>query len=272
MCNHKTTLEEINNDVRNVIAYMSQRILTPEGVLTGYKIKCMPRLLYKLKHSNLTENQLVTVQQKINGLLKQKMHIPHRTSNDLLYGHRSGGGLEFPHLWAETNIHKLTMLQGGLLKKHTDLRKVLLGALKRLHEWTGLTGGDMQGHMIKWLDLDDTAWISSLWVWMNKHGYNVKIPDSVVPSTGTTIMSEYVQYEMATLTPEDREIWLAYCASSKYGEPFPTELIAMKHRINELAANLRKWKLMYAKDMGDESVTTIREKDAGTLRIKHELN
>ena len=127
------------------------------------------------------------------------------------------------------------------MKKHTDLNRVLVGALKRLHEWTGLTSKDVQDHSIKWLDLDNTARISSLWVWMNKHGYGIKIPEAVVPSAGTTIMSAYIQYEMVALTAQDREIWSDYCGSSDYGGTFPKELLTMKRKINEFAGNLRQW-------------------------------
>ena len=40
--------ENLETNKEEVIKYMSKRILTPEGTLAGYKVKCMPRLMYKL--------------------------------------------------------------------------------------------------------------------------------------------------------------------------------------------------------------------------------
>ena len=171
MCRHNATVEELNKDIKEVVQYMSNRVLTPEGTLAGYKIKCMPRLLYKLKHSNLTSSQINEMQGRINSLLKTKMHVPHRTANDLLYGHRAGGGLEFPHLWDETNLHKLTMMQNGLLKQGTDLQRVLIGAVCRLRDWSGLSDETIQSNKMLLVDIDDKAWVSSLWRWMVQKGY-----------------------------------------------------------------------------------------------------
>lgn len=74
----------------------------------------------------------------------------------LLYGHRSGGGLEFPHLWDETNMHKLSILQTGLSKSNTDLQHVLKGAVNRLHKWAKVSVRSIQNsNIMKLINLDE---------------------------------------------------------------------------------------------------------------------
>ena len=200
MCRHKAAVGEINKDTEEVVRYMSSRVLTSEGALAGYKIKCMPRLLYKLRHSNLTKVQINGMQSKVNAMLKTKMHVPHRTANDLLYGHRAGGGLEFPHLWDETNLHKLTMLQSGLLKEGTDLQRVLTGAVCRMKDWARLSDASMQSNKMLLIEIDGAAWLSSLWKWMMRGGYKIKLPAVGKSPKSECILDKYIDYELGRNT------------------------------------------------------------------------
>ena len=272
-CSPLATAEEINKDISEVITYMSKRMLTSEGILVGYKTKCMPRLLYKLKHANLNKKQLQKAQVRINGMLKEKLRIPLTTPNLLLYGHRSGGGLEFPHLWDETNIQKLTILQTGLTKQGSDLQSVLVGAIRRLQQWSKLDDDDIQSKKMMMLDLDKTAWISSLWKWMYEHDYKIELPRTAKnKKKGATILGEYIDYEIRSMTKEQKEKWKMLCTTNNYDDTIPQELRHVKKRINKIAVELRKHNLHYIEDLGDDERTNRRQKSVGKRAIKRSID
>ena len=60
----KFTIAEVKCDVKEVVGYMCRRNITPEATLQGYTMKCLPKLMYKLKHSNLNEAQSCDIQKK----------------------------------------------------------------------------------------------------------------------------------------------------------------------------------------------------------------
>ena len=272
-CHQSATKSEIHNDIDEIIKYMSKRMLTSEGTLVGYKVKCLPRILYKTKHANLTEQQLQNAQIKINGLLKTKLRIGKNTPDMLLYGHRSGGGLEFPHLWDETNMHKLSILQTGLSKSNTDLQHVLKGAINRLHKWAQVSVNSIQNsNIMKIIKLDEKEWISSLWTWMLKHNHTIKLPKVKEKQTQGYILETYIQYEISKLNIDEEKQWKLWQEDKSYNNKIPNELKNMSDRINKLAQALRKNSITYVQELGDENITTKRQQKNQRVKIKHKFN
>ena len=117
----KFTVAEVKCDGKEVVGYTCRRNITPEGALQGYKMKCLPKSMYKLKHSNLNEKQICDIQTKINTRIKPKVNVSKTLPDMLLHGHRICGGVEFPHLWDETNKEKQIILQ--------NLYPIVVGAI-----------------------------------------------------------------------------------------------------------------------------------------------
>lgn len=42
----------------------------------GYKLKFLPKMLYRTKHGNLTKTQINSLQGSVNRLLKPKLRVP----------------------------------------------------------------------------------------------------------------------------------------------------------------------------------------------------
>ena len=74
----KFTIEEVNSDIEEVVGYMCKRMIAPEGALMGYNVKCLPKIMYKLKHSNLNETEICSLQKKVNAKMKSKLNVSKR--------------------------------------------------------------------------------------------------------------------------------------------------------------------------------------------------
>ena len=51
--------------------------------------------------------------------------------DDIFYGSGVAGGIEFPHLWDETNIEKLIILQASLQDCDEDIYHIMMGNVAR---------------------------------------------------------------------------------------------------------------------------------------------
>lgn len=183
-----------------------------------------------------------------------------------------GGGLEFPHLWDGTNLHKLTMLQSGLLKEGTDLQRALIGAVCRMKDWARLSEASMQSSKMLLTETDGTAWLGSLWKWMVRGGYKIKLPVVGKSPMSECILDRYVDYELGKLTAQEQRTWDIYCANTSYDTAFPSALRGMKHRISEVRNNLWKWKITWVHELGDDEATSARELAQGKLCIRKSLD
>ena len=150
------------------------------------------------------------MQTKINGMIKPKLHVPKNISNRLLHGHKSGGGLEIPHLWDETNIAKLGILQAGLWQDTTDLNSILRGAVVRAQQWNKISFDKMTEGWTKLIEQDKKAWISSLIVWMQEHNITIQWPKRREPrfKRGDGYIAErYISYQLRQMTAEQKVVW-----------------------------------------------------------------
>jgi hypothetical protein len=135
-----------------------------EGALMGYNVKCLPKIMYKLKHSNLNETEICSLQKKVNAKMKSKLNVSKTILDMLLHGHRLGDGAEFPHLWDVTNMETQIILQNSLTKTNKDMYPIIVGAFYRLQKWTGVSPEIMHSPKLKMIKQDGTAWLSALWM------------------------------------------------------------------------------------------------------------
>jgi hypothetical protein len=146
------------------------------------------------------------VQRNINRRLKPALKIARTIPDDLLHGHPLAGGLSVPHLWDETNIEKLLILQASLMDKTLDIYQVMTGALLRTRQkccslnisistpWNGLTS------------LDDGAWLTSLWQWLTAQSLTISVPlepPRPLYEGDICIMDHYTSHQPSLLSPVD---------------------------------------------------------------------
>ena len=274
----KFTVAEVKCDVKEVVGYMCRRNITPEGTLQGYKMKCLPRIMYKLKHSNLNEKQTCDIQTKINTRMKPKLNVSKTIPDMLLHGHRLGGGVEVPHLWDETNKEKMIVFLNLLSKTKKDVYPIVVGAIHRLQKWNGLSPRFLCSAKIKLIRQDDNAWLASLWAYNACHNLAVGIPDipamQELEEGDDFIMDLYVDYIIDSFTEEEKECWKWWVYELKYGaQTAPPALLKMKYKkVNNMASKLRMLKvqrvshLFNADDISGTSVSNMK------MRIKAEFN
>ena len=62
----------------------------------GYKLKFLPKILYKLKHGNLSEEETHALQTSINNLVKSKLHAARNVPDGLGMALKSEEGWSSP--------------------------------------------------------------------------------------------------------------------------------------------------------------------------------
>jgi hypothetical protein len=149
---------EIRHQLRAVInddiSYMASKNVTPDGALMGYKLKFLPKMLYRTKHGNLTHAQINT--------LKPKLRVPMTMPDDIFYGSGVAGGIEFPHLWDETNVEKLIILQAPLQDSEEDIYHIMIGNVVRQQMRLSMVTTPLSTKWDGIRKLDDKEWMSSL--------------------------------------------------------------------------------------------------------------
>jgi len=131
----------------------------------------------------------------------------------------------------------------------------------------------LQSPWIRLIDLDDEAWVSSLWLWAQKRGYHTKIPaTSPHEDKGERILESYIRYELSSMSEGQSEDWKNLASNIEYDYTTPRSLRGLKERVNTVAKMLRSNEMCYVRDLGDKEGTNKRTCARGMTSIKRKYN
>ena len=254
------TIAQIKLDIEGGLEFMCKRNVSPEGALRAFNAKCIPKMMYKLKHNNLAENQLGNVQRKVGIKLKPKMNIHKTVPGLLLYGSRYGGGLELPHMWDVVNMEKNIILQDVLTKTNKSMYAIMCGAIHRLQTWNGLSPEYLQSKKIKLIEQDLSAWLSSVWSWNASNDVSIKLPDikacEKIHHRDFFIMDKYIDAVILDFDDDEKSAWEDWNENEDYGlqTVVPRKLKIAASKINQMATTLRKGGAQRFSDLFESNV------------------
>ena len=270
---HSDLLKEgLHEVVENGVEYMASKRLAQDGALMGYKLKFLPQMLFRTKHGNLTRADLNNLQIKVNSRMKHKLRIPQTTANAILFGHEVAGGIHFPHLWDETNIEKVKILQASLQEPQEDIYQVIVGAARRLQEWSCLPHTPLSYRCNYLLSMNDDLWISSVWRWMSEHNITIQMPSITIspPHHGDfPLLERYIDHRTSKLAAEDRTV-LAALQDGHEVDP-TVALKELQRQVEDLRMHLCANEIMWASDISTQRITKFNAARLNTCNPRNIL-
>ncbi len=149
---------------------ISTSSLTPAEVFLSYTLYLIPKLLYPLACTSLTEKQCRFIQAPALAALLPKLQLNRHTPHAVLFGNPKYGGLGLPDLYTDQGFQQLRFFLGHLYLDD-DIGKLILIAISHLQLHLGVEHKCLTcpfPPFAKWID---HWWLTSIW----KHMHQLKI-------------------------------------------------------------------------------------------------
>jgi ribonuclease HI len=184
-------------EVASSAAALNRHTLTAEHVQYCANSVIRPKVMYQLKFSNASADEIDAVHTSLKAVVVNKAGCKRTIANKLVWS--TCGGLNYSR-WSDTvNIERLRIVMHGLQQHNTMIRAAMLDAVNRMQSISASTQPILEtliskthGGKLTELFRTEPTWMSRLWEWMTRHGITLKDPGftpSVTHSQGTDLSS-----------------------------------------------------------------------------------
>ena len=154
-----------------------------------------------------------------------------------------------PHLWHETNIEKVIILQASLQTVakdgYADINEVMRGAILRQQQHQCTNRTPLRHHWNGLTKLNDTDWLTSAWKWMTEQSISVNINMDIPEpyENDVCVIETVIRYKTDCLSNDARK-QLKHVKQGIAVKLIP-ELDEVRKDIWELQYYLQKHKIVY---------------------------